>query len=703
MKHLLHKIFFWDAPAQGAFFGLTLLPVAVWFAFSVFCGILVVNYALLAKPSVIAFLMIVAYAILGYVLILELRMQILLRWKPTFRWKRIWIPLALFALSLLYGEVVCFQGNMHWLLVMCGALVLGCLLWDFRFFAVSWKNLAGALAWMGALLVFWTTFAFAYEPFRSGSLCKLSATMWIMGIIPFYEEIYRGFRLSTAAGSFCFLLFGNLLLLAGYLLFASLLADYAKISLRKLFIRKIRCVWGIAAGSYVVFLALALWETASYHRAIKELEAHFCHPLTSAELERQFYEGCSANPAFWEQIEATLKEYHDSQDELEDELFYHTDTTDAVLPESIHASIKKHFLANPGRLKLEQMLTGPIPPPKRNHADDQLLNAMSSPDLSNVRELAQQELLRIIYALEDGEFNVVSASLERMDAYREYCWKDHICYSFLMGIAVESYRLKAMEKILASGLPPDEWLTAQAARLVEVERQTDLLEEHYLFGESVIDLNIFHWLAHYAGNDTCPCLAGLHFCSLRFYFPQGWWLAANELKGMAKTLRVRHFSELPTSRTGYYGVDLLLPALSKGTVKKQSLIASSRVIRGLIQAELHKRRTGEYPDSIDDLPLDPFSGQPLKYRKDTCEVVQKICQEEVAKEIYQEKGKEKKNGAYCLYASPSLFVSQKRTLQAVQIWSVGPDGIDDGGIAHKSEYGSSEKKKDDIRFIIPIL
>ena len=701
MKNLLRKIFFWDEPAQGAFFGLTLLPIAVWFAFSVWCSLLVINYSSLLKSSVLAFLMIVTYGVFGYVLVLVLRMKILLRWKTKFSWKRIWIPLVLFALSLLYGVAVNFQEGMHWLFLMCGALALGCLLCAFRFFAVSWKNLAGALAWMGALLVFWTTFAFAYEPFRSGSLRELSTTMWIMGSIPFYEEIYRGFRLSTAAGSFCFVLLGILLLLAGYLLFASFLADYAKISLRNLFSRKIRFVWGIAAGSYVVFLALALWETASYHRAIKELEAHFGHPLTSAELERQFYEGRSANPAFWEQIEATLKEYHDSQDELEGELFYHTDTTDAVLPEFMHASIKKHFLENPGRLKLEQMLTRPISPPKRNYADDQLLNAMSSPDFSNVRELARQGLLRIVYALEDGEFDVASASLERMDAYREYLWKDHLYIAYLMGIAVESYRLKAMEKILASGLPPDEWLTAQAARLVEVERQADLLEEHYLFGESVIHLNIFHWLAHYAGNDTYPCIAGLHFCSLRFYFPQGWWLAANEIKGMAKTLRVRHFSELPTSRTGYSGVDMLLPSLSKGTVKKQSLIASSRVIRGLIQAELHKRRTGEYPDSIDDLPQDPFSGQPLKYRKGTCEVVQKICQEEVAKEIYQEKEK-KKNGAYSLYASPSLFVSQKRTLQAVQIWSVGPDGIDDGGITSKPEYGSSEKTKDDIRFIIPI-
>ena len=341
------------------------------------------------------------------------------------------------------------------------------------------------------------------------------------------------------------------------------------------------------------------------------------------------------------------------------------------------------------------MLTGPIPPPKRNYADDQLLNAMSSPDLSNVRELARQGLLRIVYALEDGEFDVASTSLERMDAYREYLWKDHTSYTFLTGIAVESYRLKAMEKILASGLPPDEWLTAQAARLVEVERQAELLEEHYLFGESVIDLNIFHWLAHYAGNDVYPCLAGLHFCSLRFFFPQGWWLAANDLKGMTKTLRVRHFSELPTSRTGYYGVDMLLPALSKGTVKKQSLIASCRVLRGLIQAELQKRRTGVYPDSPTDLPVDPFTNQPLKYRKGKCGVTRyyaKWVPDEI--EDGAEGVEASKNGQWTLEG-------KTETVNAVQIWSIGADGIDDGGLDIVKREGSDVlQHADDIRFII---
>ncbi|MBP5639351.1 MAG: hypothetical protein J6X55_07725 [Victivallales bacterium] len=690
MQNLLRKLFFWDEPAQGAFFGLTLLPVMVWLAFSVFCCILVINYSLLWKFAVIASLAFAMLGILAYVLVLEIRMQILLHRKIGSNWKRIWIPMALFALSLVYAALVSFMDVMHWKGLMCVALILGYILWNYKFFVVSWKNLAGTLAWIAAFIVFWTAFAYAYEPFRAGTLHELSRTSWIRGVIPFTDKLYQWFWLWTATGSFCFLTIGFLLVADGYFFFGSLLADYAKLPLRKLFNGKICCIWGIVACSYVVFLCLAFWETRAYHRAIKDLEAHFGHPLTSAELERQFYEGRPANPAFWKQLEAALKEYYDSRDKNEQDFFYHPN---AVFPEAIHAKRKKSFQENDSLQKLEQMLTGPIPPPKRNYADNEMLVAISTPELSNFRELARMERQRILFALEDGNFDAVSSALYRMDTFRDFLWKDHIYISYLVGLVVEAFRHQAMEKILASRQANDEWLTAQTARLSEVERHAGQLEEHFLFGESVSVLNIFHWLARYSGTEPDTPHAGLHYHSLRFFFPQGWWLTANEIKGMTRALRIHHFSELPAKRTGYIFTDMLLPALSKGTVKKQSIIASCRVLRGLIQVEQMKRRIGKYPDSIEGLPQDPFSEQPLKYKKGSCLLVE---------EVYQAK-KEGNDEEDDLFSGSSYrFEKRERTIEAVQIWSVGPDGIDDGGLNKNAEYGSEQKSKDDIRFIIPV-
>ena len=105
-----------------------------------------------------------------------------------------------------------------------------------------------------------------------------------------------------------------------------------------------------------------------------------------------------------------------------------------------------------------------------------------------------------------------------------------------------------------------------------------------------------------------------------------------------------------------------------------------------------KRRTGEDPDGVDGLPMDPFSGQPLKYRKSLCQMVEEECQEKKAE-----------NDEDKLFSGSSyVFEKRERNVEAVQIWSVGPDGIDDGGLNKKAEYDSEQKSTDDIRFIIPI-
>ncbi|MCR4575897.1 MAG: hypothetical protein K5787_19225 [Lentisphaeria bacterium] len=46
--------------------------------------------------------------------------------------------------------------------------------------------------------------------------------------------------------------------------------------------------------------------------------------------------------------------------------------------------------------------------------------------------------------------------------------------------------------------------------------------------------------------------------------------------------------------------------------------------------------------------------------------------------------------------------AKTETIDAIQIWSVGPDGIDNGGLDSVKGEGSDASRMDDIRFIIPI-
>ena len=172
---------------------------------------------------------------------------------------------------------------------------------------------------------------------------------------------------------------------------------------------------------------------------------------------------------------------------------------------------------------------------------------------------------------------------------------------------------------------------------------------------------------------------------------------AKSARDYARAMKATTFDQFPKKATGSVLVDMFCSSLNRGGEKKRHYIASCRVLRGLIAAELQKRRTGTYPDSLDVLPLDPFSSQPLKYRKGVCLVSCYFFErwtDETESEIQDDDDVE--------VSSHWERKTKQENVNAVQIWSVGLDGIDDGGLNFRKEDGSDEGKKDDIRFIIQI-
>lgn len=56
----------------------------------------------------------------------------------------------------------------------------------------------------------------------------------------------------------------------------------------------------------------------------------------------------------------------------------------------------------------------------------------------------------------------------------------------------------------------------------------------------------------------------------------------------------------------------------------------------------------------------------------------------------------------CSVHHPLILRSVSARWKPSKSGASAPDGIDDGGISNKPEYGSTEKIKDDLRFIIPM-
>ena len=103
-------------------------------------------------------------------------------------------------------------------------------------------------------------------------------------------------------------------------------------------------------------------------------------------------------------------------------------------------------------------------------------------------------------------------------------------------------------------------------------------------------------------------------------------------------------------------------------------------LQALLRAEEHRRKYGEYPETLSNLPIDPFSGKPMLYRYGTTDVTELVLQ---LTEVPSMTKDEPSHKHYEL-------TSQSRQAKVVQVWSVGPNGQNEGGIS-----GATINGKDD--------
>ncbi len=119
---------------------------------------------------------------------------------------------------------------------------------------------------------------------------------------------------------------------------------------------------------------------------------------------------------------------------------------------------------------------------------------------------------------------------------------------------------------------------------------------------------------------------------------------------------------------------MFLPALDLAGKKIHRLTARYLAMETLIGIELEKRRTGKYPEILENPPLDPF-GQPLLYRHGKMPYIR--YRWDSGKNVMGE--------------------GKKIMVDAVAVWSRGANRKDDHGLSNWKEDG---KPTDDARAMI---
>lgn len=114
---------------------------------------------------------------------------------------------------------------------------------------------------------------------------------------------------------------------------------------------------------------------------------------------------------------------------------------------------------------------------------------------------------------------------------------------------------------------------------------------------------------------------------------------------------------------------MILPALQVSGHMFTELTARARAMQALLKAEAHRREYGDFPETLSDLPIDPFTEKPMLYRYGDVKVCEGV--------LHTAPGEE------------TVWLDMAfRQVKAVQVWSVGKNGEDDGGV--NDGHGTSD-------------
>ena len=635
LKNVLRKIFLWDAPAQGTFFSLTFFFVgsSLWFTFVQLIWLLDKSpsgpgEAMLPAAKIYEMLPFVEGGVLLIgVFSLAVFSRSLFLFLKSCRSRHVFRPLFCLAAALTVS--------------VCAAL----------FCLTPLQLLLKGISQDGVPL--------GPLPAWAVPASKLPAEYW-------------GF--SYLAGTLC--MTGG-----GFLAVASV-AWGTGVSLRKAICRRIVVLWGIFWGAYFVLLVFAAIQSCRTAETIAALEKRFGYPLTAAGLEKYYRKQGYIDFMFWIKFGANA-------DKLPGELVVGGRTLrkwkglspDRWTPEFL-AAFESSCRTNASVLREMEKDFDFIPPlPYLPFLSGDIINQFDFMQLSPCKVFWRWELNKLRASLQKGNKQEALLAFFRMRNCSCHLGRLPSLFGGLFWIACEYAFLDAVESLLESRLLTEKEIGELSAELGWLERQVSAVHLQSMYSEAVLTQDILQ------GLETGTVIGNVAFADLRFFYPQLWLQCSMDKQFILQKFMARDFSCVSSDppRSAFV-MSKLLPKLQLAGYRFYCLTARARAMRALLQAELYRRKHGNFPETLPDLPLDPFTGKPLLYRCGSSEITEKVL-ELVGRP--DETGKIREN--YELN-------QRKRQGRAVLVWSVGPNRRDDGGL--REGFAGTPGAKDDVRAMI---
>ena len=611
MKDFLKKVFFFDRPAQGAFAGFTLLLAAFWIvpALILLQGDFPLNFAPFRATffnlgCLTGILLTVLYALIVWIqFYCQRRAAEKIPWTAPGR-------LALYAaglLSLLVSGWIFIQflsspilRVYYPILLLTGPTVLILLI------AVLWIPLFRYPEQWKIILARGICLSSAVGCFAA------SITVLNFSVLGMYsiDDYFQGpaWLLYPAAFTAVFLW------LLAYVLTAVMYAQMAQIPVRKIFSRATVIILGLWAGVYLISLGMAYAAHCRSERTMAELEKHFGRQVSLEALNAAYCRNRPVNEAFWQQIKFCIEQAYPSDRKSRLDRMI-SGTPDGIYPEPVFRQFKSVFEQSEPRKQIERMLDRSRLPARKLRILSGDITCLDLSELNWCRDICRWELWQVRFALADGKLADACAAMERMKRVTDYL--GNRTNSLIMTIALiacERYRMLGFELLLASGKVPDQVLKQWAAELERDEKAVPGIHFDTVYSEAVFADSVIRSAAHGGTDSNERSYPGLY--GLRYLYPPMWYFCTLDRNRCMSCFKVRSFGEMEPPEKGPGLLRRwLLPAGQSADKKIMVLTAWYRAMRALIGVELEKRRTGKYPDTLDNPPVDPFTGKPMLYRK----------------------------------------------------------------------------------------
>ena len=461
------------------------------------------------------------------------------------------------------------------------------------------------------------------------------------------------------------------LLLAIYLLTGFLCARKAQIPFRKMFGRGVQILWGLVAAVYLLSLGMVFVTRVRTGFAVKDLERHFAKPFSAQGLKAFYTNGRKVNTAFWAKIEKKVDSIEIEWRKFESRGLI-SSSPEGVYPPELLKKFGALMERSEDLRELEKMFDRPLPARDIEYQAGALAGVIL-PELNWIREFCRWELWRIRFAVEKNDLHGALNALKRMKNASDYLVdKPSSLIAALIMIACENYRMQALEVLLARGNVPENVLKQWQNELDQDDLKVPQINFDSLYPEAAMAHDACQAVVYGDGEGyEHPDDSAFR---VRWLFPPMWYCSARCLYEVVRRFQVRKYGAMPKIERN----NTLLGDLSGNKFPVQSqqkfdqLSARYRAMRALIGVEIEKRRTGKYPDKLENPPTDPFTGKPMFYKKGTIPVSEPVWN--VKKKCFD--------------------ANTVRSAEGIAVWSLGANGKDDQGL---NAYGGGPKGSDDVR------